>query len=739
MYRFHELGWLQFETLCTELLALEARILPSEWDGRADRGRSTTVEAGLQLDGSLPGPTAVHIGWVRPGEDASARVDWSFAGGELQPRSVMLLTNVEADRVDVQAPSGAAVRVLGARELGAMVDARPELRRRVPFVLGVRDLDDLVDGEAARRSATDVDAAVALARVFVPTRAYMHTLDVLDRHRFAVLTGPPEMGKTAIARMLGLAALTSGWEVHECTRPDELWTAFERDRRQLFVADDAFGSTEYRPEAAERWAQELDRVLRAMDDRHILVWTSRPAPLRAGLRRIQREHGIERFPQPAEVQVAASDLDVEEKAVILFRHAKAAGLPSPAVSLVREHAWTIVDHAHFTPERIRRFVSDRLPVLPPDAVVEAVQLEIREPTPAMAASLRALGPEHRALLIGMLDAPPGPVPERDLAAAVRRLDDGGLPRAPGELVDRLTDHFVRVVPPNSVTWVHPSWRDLLIDELAQDPGERRRFLSRCGVEGVLLALSIGGGAMGERAFPLLLDDQDWDTVNERVYALVPELDDTDTFRLLASLGEALADEPDGRLHAEAEALAAAALSGVCRSWNAKGAAIPVALLEAWLALAARLSDPPVAPDVTPTWIELLPVEQVDTYAPSELARLDDWLATAEVLAAHAPSTLSEFGFPERQAAILDELVADAAMLGTGARDTDELLARSLRRLARLDPQHAQHALMAVWALVHPTEPEPLPELPYWPPQPTAPVERSIVARVLRDLEPPPAL
>ena len=30
-----------------------------------------------------------------------------------------------------------------------------------------------------------------------------------------------------------------------------------------------------------------------------------------------------------------------------------------------------------------------------------------------------------------------------------------------------------------VSWVHPSWRDLVIESLAADPVERRRFLSRC--------------------------------------------------------------------------------------------------------------------------------------------------------------------------------------------------------------------------------------------------------------------
>src|SRR5207244_193076 len=113
--------------------------------------------------------------------------------------------------------------------------------------------------------------------------------------------------------------------------------------------------------------------------------------------------------QPAEVQVAASDLSVEEKALILFRHARAAPLGPDRRALVQRHGWDIVDHPHVTPERIRRLVARRLPGV--DDAVDlatvraAVREEIREPTAAMAASFRALGPEHRALLMALLDAP----------------------------------------------------------------------------------------------------------------------------------------------------------------------------------------------------------------------------------------------------------------------------------------------------------------------------------------------
>jgi hypothetical protein len=432
VYRFDQLGWLQFQRLGELVTGLDG------WTGAADSVREARHEEDLRVPGSddvLPGPVVVRIAWAR-GEPAPLAC-------ASEGRSVLVIADVED--VPETPPS---VRVLGFEQLTAIVDARPELRRRLPSLLGLRDLEPLLDAEAVARSTFDLTAARQLARVFVPTRAHALALELLDRHRFAVLSGPPEVGKTAIARMTGLAQATCGWEVHECTRPEELWRVFARDRAQLFVADDAFGSTEYRPDAAERWARELDRVLHALDDRHHLIWTSRPAPLRAGLRRVHRERGGERFPAPGEVHVDASRLDLEEKVLILFRHAKAAGL---AADLIRDHGHEIVSHPHFTPERVRRFVSVRLPELladgrpSADAVRDAVRTELETPTAAMSASFDALGEEHRALLVALLDAPAGVVSERELAGALRR-HHPGLSQPPAELIDRLTDHFLKVTP-----------------------------------------------------------------------------------------------------------------------------------------------------------------------------------------------------------------------------------------------------------------------------------------------------
>jgi hypothetical protein len=760
-YRLDELGWLQFERLGMGLLAVEAGLEHAHWTGRADEGLWTVVPPGLVLSTGkvrLRGPTLVVVAWIPPARVAprsvSAALHAAVAGGlgavqSSPPRSLLLITNLGDDgnaiREVAEQFSDLERASLGARELGVILDARPELRRRVPSVLGVRELDDLIEGDLAARSSIDLEATRRLPRVFVPTHAYARTLDVLERHSFAVLTGPPEVGKTAIARIIALIALTEGREAHECVRPDQLWRAFARERAQLFIADDAFGSTEYRPDAAERWALELDRVLRAMDARHWLIWTSRPSPLKAGLRRIHREHGVERFPQPAEVQVAANDLDLEEKVSILFRHARAASLSPRGVELVQTHGWDIVDHRHFTPERIRRFVEDRLLTLSVShdpigvgTLGEAVQAEIREPTTAMAASLHALGREHRALLVALLDAAPGPVSERELAAAVRRHSDVGFTRSPGELVDRLTDHFLRIVPPMSVTWVHPSWRDLLIDDVATDCDERRWFLARCALEGVLLALSIGGGASGERAFPLLVEDADWDLLGDRIHDLLRDLDDGELIRLLVALAAAAEEAADDRIRSEVDALAERVLDVIRRRWNEAPTPVPVRLLEAWFALAALLPHSLEAPRAGPTWIQLLPGEPVDVDSAREVGRLDEWLGLAALLGENDPAALRAFGFPERQRSLLDQFLRDVGSrrhVDRRERDeTGELLVPIVRRLESLVPDLGPRARAVARTLRHPERPRERvaasdpPRHGSWPP------ERSIVARVLRDLD-----
>ena len=111
-------------------------------------------------------------------------------------------------------------RVYGESELLDAIRRLPELRLKLPSLLSL-------DAARPTRRARALDVRHrrrprAGARVRPHPRLAAAPSRVLRRHHFLVLTGPPEMGKTAIARMLGLALLAEGWEVHECTRPEQV-------------------------------------------------------------------------------------------------------------------------------------------------------------------------------------------------------------------------------------------------------------------------------------------------------------------------------------------------------------------------------------------------------------------------------------------------------------------------------------------------------------------------------------
>jgi hypothetical protein len=146
-----------------------------------------------------------------------------------------------------------------------------------------------------------------------------------------------------------------------------------------------------------------------------------------------------------------------------------------------------------------------------------------------------------------------------------------------------------------VDWVHPSWRDLVIESLAADPAERSRFVRRCGVDGAAIALSTEGGVAGERARPLLLDDADWDALGDGLYTLCADLDEAEAIRLLHVLADAGDD-------AEVKALSELVLNRL--GWSGK--AVSVDAIGAWAALSAKLDPRPDPPAVAMTWLELEP-------------------------------------------------------------------------------------------------------------------------------------
>jgi hypothetical protein len=207
-----------------------------------------------------------------------------------------------------------------------------------------------------------------------------------------------------------------------------------------------------------------------------------------------------------------------------------------------------------------------------------------------------------------------------------------------------------------VAWVHPTWRDLVIERLAADATLRRHFLSRCGAHGMVLALSTAGGTEGRRNLPLLTADEDWDALGDRIYALLPELDSGELVAVLTALGLAVQDLGDGSADGEARAMTRMALTRIAKLWERDRSPITLTVLDAWLSVSAMLDPPLWPPSLATTWAELLPARAPDPRDVSEVQRFADWVTLCDLLSSFSPALVQTLGFGRDQTRVIEDFL-----------------------------------------------------------------------------------
>src|SRR5438270_6391375 len=149
------------------------------------------------------------------------------------------------------------IHVWGGDDVCDILDRRSAIARAFPQLLSIRDLEALITSALTKTSRERSEAALQMATelvpVFAPTSALEEAWHVLRKHHFVVLEGPPEVGKSAIAWMIGLTQAAQGWETVVCNTPTVFFEMLDSNKSQVFIADDAFGRTEYDPTRTSRW------------------------------------------------------------------------------------------------------------------------------------------------------------------------------------------------------------------------------------------------------------------------------------------------------------------------------------------------------------------------------------------------------------------------------------------------------------------------------------------------------
>jgi conflict system STAND superfamily ATPase len=649
-YRLDDLGAFQFEWLVQSLLKIIIGPGVESWGGRGDHGRDSFSLGPLNFpDRSARslGPFVFQAKFVENANAAGATplealkdaikkekakiLHRMKLGSWKHPRHYVLITNALLTPEFRRWAQQSLTKVLGEKnyhflsggDICDFLDQEPAIRQSFPQVLGLRDLTELiqdaVNKKEIERSRSAIDSAIEIAPVFVPTRAYNKTWKVLSEHNFVVLEGPPEMGKSAIAWMIALAQVSNGWQGIYCNDPDTFFSQYDSSQRQVFVADDAFGLTEYDPTRSQKWEKELALVTRRLDPKHWLIWTSRKHILERALQKLDFKRDSPDFPEPAAVMVNAEELSVVEKALILYRHAKKASLSATLRAVIRKSARNIVGSVNFTPERIRKLAREVLPKycgtepLPED-IVAILQKEIREaianPTERIKTTFRALPASHKWALIAMLEVGGGAYLNRT-AESYGRLCPEEDQEPFADVLDQLTESFIKRSSTTDLfssseelteilTWIHPSYRDLVIDELAREASLSNRFLSSTTLPGIKLAISSGGGERGERELPFLTSDRAWQLLSDTCQNLAATVDIRELPEFLEALSSATVEAAAGQEHRLQEMT-----KDICdiarRRWDDSQTILTSEELEAYDKASLLVSPLPPIPKLQASW------------------------------------------------------------------------------------------------------------------------------------------
>lgn len=390
-YDLDQLGWADFESLVQVLLSLRLGMGIEAWGGSGDWGRDAYYAGPLNYptQNKSEGPFLFQCKFVASANAAGARPETAVikaakaesdriarrlkkksTGWHSLPAHYVFLTNailggVVRAKIENELRSVmpmVEIHIHDGADICNWIKITPEAARAFPQLFSLGDLVVILrDGmktALSARSEAAAEMAKEESRVFVPTAAYHEAWDKLHRHSFVILEGPPEVGKTAIGRMIALALMKNGWEGIECRGPKDFEEAYRASSHQVFVADDFFGRTDYEPSRVSLWQSELPYILRRIDARHWLILTSRAHLLQMGKGDldISGKNGI--FPEPGEVIVDAGKLSRMEKARILYRQAKNVGLSKKLKSDLKKRVEEIIDHEHFTPLRIHNLVED---------------------------------------------------------------------------------------------------------------------------------------------------------------------------------------------------------------------------------------------------------------------------------------------------------------------------------------------------------------------------------------------
>lgn len=214
-----------------------------------------------------------------------------------------------------------------------------------------------------------------------------------------------------------------------------------------------------------------------------------------------------------------------------------------------------------------------------------------------------------------------------------------------------------------IDWIHPSCRDLVIEELATHAELRNRFLGTMSLQGIKLAISDSGGATGNRQLPLMNHPSAWEVLEKRCLELAISKSSSEAIDLLTALASAATNTSDPARKNSLCKVIAAICTAIAAKWDKESTVLRADHLVAYSEASILVRPFPPMPNMEPSWeIHLQSVRSALAEAEDgkylEPEPIRQWTKFMTVVNNNEPRFLRVIGFPTIQTADITRLLTE---------------------------------------------------------------------------------